>query len=170
MLRCWTWRIVHAEVGSDEPRQVECNIRPLWNGVSWASSPQRVVKIVLFGIRPDLIACMCKERSRAVGKAARVDFSFRILRVLPIFTRKKHCDVRWTVGRWYCWFARKRDVQHLEGVCAYGRSNFGCSRNRNTKSSGLRRMEAQSISYVKISLRQVFDDFSPQVLKRERDG
>ena len=28
---------------------------------------------------------------------------------------------------------------------AYGRSNFGCSRKRKTRSSGLRRMEAQSI-------------------------
>ena len=72
-------------VGCDEPRQVKCNIRihyEMW--VSWASSPQRVVKIVLFGIRPDLIACIYKERSRAVGKVARVDFLFRILRVLPV--------------------------------------------------------------------------------------
>ena len=51
--------------------------------------PQRVIKIVSFGIRPDLNACVHKERSRAVRKAARVDGTFRVLRVLPVFNRKK---------------------------------------------------------------------------------
>ena len=50
----------------------------------------------------------------------------------------------------------------------YGRSNFGCSRKRKTRSSGLRRLEAQSISYMTTFLRQVFGDFfSAQVPQRQ---
>ena len=165
----FTWEVdpQHAEVGSDEPNK--SNATFAHDEMEFHGQVHHSVSSRLFYLAFDPIWLHACAMSAVVqsGRLRVLIFHSVFCVFYQFSTGRKHCDVRWTVGRWYCKFARKRDVQHLEDVYAYGRSNLGCSRKRKTRSSGLRRMEAQSISYMMTFLRQVFGDFSAQVPQRQ---